>query len=319
MHRFTRILLLALLVSPAAAWAANGAGQVAGISLLLPVGARPVAMGGAYAAVASGTDSLLWNPAGLNQLRDVQLGLGELNYVQGVNDYYLQVARPIYGLGAWGVGATYLDSGPQQYYDVRGNAGSTFSDSEFSAQVALAVQLPDELSLGLTYKLLRESYAYQGAMGSAFDLGLQWRRMLPALDLGLTIQNLGTPIALGSTYASLPEAVKLGVALHLGPDLLLAVDDDFEPWTAAGATHLWSDSVNLVHVGAEANLPVGSWTVTGRAGYVLGPAQADQGGLTGLTVGGGVTLGDWQVDYAWEPMGDLGQTQRLSLTYSVGD
>ena len=196
--------------------------------------------------------------------------------------------------------------------------GSTFSDWDFSAQLALAVQLPDDLSLGLSYKILRQAYAYQSAMGSAFDLGLQWRRLLPALDLGFTAQNLGTPMALGSTYNPLPETFKLGLALHLGPNALLALDEDFEPWTAPDSASFWGQSINLLHVGAECSLPVGGWTLTGRAGYVMEPSQ-DLGGLTGLTVGGGITLGNWQVDYAWVPMGDLGQAHRLSLTYSLGD
>ncbi|HTB34492.1 MAG TPA: PorV/PorQ family protein [bacterium] len=319
MQRSARFLWIVLLAWPSAVWAANGASAVSGLGFLLPRDARPVGMGGAYVAVASGADSLLWNPAGLNQLRDWQLGLGQLNYVQGTTDDYLQLARPIYGLGAWGLGATYFDSGTQQYYDVSGNNMGSFSDWDFSAQLALAVQLPDDLSLGLTYKILRESYAYQNAMGSAFDLGLQWRHILPALDMGFTAQNLGTPMALGSTYSPLPETLKLGLALHLGPNVLLAADEDFEPWTAPNSNHFWGESINLVHVGAEANLPVGSWTVTGRAGYIWGPSQMALGGITGLSVGGGVTLGDWQVDYAWVPMGDLGQTHRLSLTYSVGD
>jgi hypothetical protein len=320
MSRFSRLLLcLALLLSPALSWAADGASAVSGLAFQLPRDARPVGMGGAYVAVASGADSLLWNPAGLNQLRDWQLGLGQLNYIQGTTDDYLQLARPIYGLGAWGLGATYFDSGTQQYYDLAGNNMGSFSDWDFSAQVALAVQLPDDLSLGLTYKILRESYGYQNGMGSAFDLGLQWRNLLPSLDLGFTADNLGTPMALGSTYNPLPETLKLGLALHLGPNVLLAADEDFEPWTAPNSNTFWNQSINLVHVGAEATLPVGGWAVTGRAGYIFGPAQMDQGGLTGLSVGGGVTLGSWQVDYAWVPMGDLGQTHRLSLTYSVGD
>jgi hypothetical protein len=319
MHRFARFLFFALLVSPAAGWAVDGASAVSGLIFQLPLNARPVGMGGAYVATASGADSLLWNPAGLNQLRDWQVGLGQLNYVQGTTDDYLQLARPIYGLGAWGLGATYFDSGSQQYYDVAGNSMGTFSDWDFSAQVALAVQLPDELSLGLTYKILRESYAYQSAMGSAFDLGLQWRQILPALDLGFTALNLGTPMALGSTYNPLPETLKGGLALHLGPNLLLAADEDFEPWTAPNSNHFWGESINLVHVGVEASLPVGSWTITGRGGYIFGPAQMEEGGTTGLSVGAGITMGDWQVDYAWVPMGDLGQANRLSLTYSVGE
>ena len=319
------LLLLPLLLAPAAARALNGAGETSGLSLLMPLGARPVAMGGAYAAVASGADSLLWNPAGLNQLRDWELGLGHLSYVQGVSDDLIQIARPIYGLGAVGFGATYLSAGSQQYYDSFGNNTSadgsplgSFSPDDFSAQLALAVQLPDDLSVGLTYKILREEYS-QSAMGSAFDLGVQWRDLLgKTTDLGFMAQNLGTPIALGSTYYNLEMAFRLGLAVHPTKGLLLSVEEDFRPWNAPGASTVFNESVNRVHVGGELSVPLGDWKGAVRAGYIFGPEQG-QGDLGGLSVGGGVTLGSWQVDYAWVPMGDLGQTHRLSLTYTVGD
>ena len=319
------ILVLTLLLAPALARATNGAGETSGLSLLMPLGARAVAMGEAYSAVASGADALLWNPAGLNQLRDWQLGVGHLSYVQGVTDDLIQVAKPLYGLGAVGFGATYLSSGSQQFYDVYGNnydtnTGAplgTFSTDEFSAQLAMALQLPDDLAVGLTYKILRQEYS-QLSMGSAFDLGLQWLDLWhKTLDLGFVAQNLGTPIALGSTFYNLQMAFRLGAALHPVDGMTLSVEEDFRPWNAPGSAVLFNESLNLLHVGGEVVVPVGGWQAAVRAGYVLGPAQ-DLGSLGGLSVGGGLTLGSWQVDYAWTPMGDLGQSQRLSLTYSVG-
>lgn len=319
------ILILSLLLCPAVGWALNGAGETSGVSLLLPLGARPVAMGGAYAAVASGADSLLWNPAGLNQLRDWQLGVGHLSYVQGVSDDLIQVAKPLYGLGAIGFGATYLSAGSQQVYDSFGNNtaadGSslgTISPDEFSAQIAMALQLPMDMSVGLTYKILRQEYS-QLAMGSAFDLGLQWLDLWhKTLDLGFVAQNLGTPIALGSTYYNLQMAFRLGAALHPVDGMTLSVEEDFRPWNSPGSGVIFNESFNLLHVGGEYVVPVGGWTTALRAGYVLGPAQ-DLGNLGGFSVGGGLSLGAWQVDYAWEPMGDLGQAHRLSLTYSLGN
>ena len=319
------ILLLLLCLAPAAAWPSNGASETSGLSLLMPLGARPVAMGGAYAAVASGADSVLWNPAGLNQLRDWELSVGHLSYVQGVSDDLIQIARPLYGLGAVGFGATYLSGGQQQFYDVFGNdtdAGGnplgTFSTDEFSAQISLALQLPMDINFGVTYKVLREEYS-QSAMGSAFDLGLQWRDLLnKTLDLGFVAENLGTPLALGSNYYNLQMAFRLGAAVHPAQGVTLSVEEDFRPWSTPGNSTWFNQSLNLLHMGGEYLVPVGDWKTALRAGYELGPSQ-DQGSLGGLSVGAGVGVGSWQVDYAWVPMGDLGQTHRLSLTYTVGD
>jgi hypothetical protein len=219
----------------------------------------------------------------------------------------------------------YLNTGPQQFYDVYGSntdaSGAplgSFSPDEFSAQIALAVQLPQDLAFGITYKVLRQNYS-QSAMGSAFDLGLQWRDLLgKTTDLGFVAQNLGTPMALGSTFNNLAMAFRLGVAVHPGGGVLLAVDEDFRPWTQPDSTNMLGYSYNRVHFGAELAVPAGDWKCVARAGYVVGPEQ-DQGDLGGLSVGAGVSLGRWQVDYAWVPMGDLGTTQRLNLTYTLGD
>ena len=41
--------------------------------------------------------------------------------------------------------------------------------------------------------------------------------------------------------------------------------------------------------------------------------------LAVLAVGLGIALGSWQLDYAFTPQGDLGQAQRLTLTWNAGD
>lgn len=313
------MLALALAFAPAAAWAVNGAGYTSGASFQLPRGARAVGLGGAYVAVASGADSVLWNPAGMDQLRDIQVAYNHLSYIEGVSDESVEIARPIYGLGAWGVGLNYLDTGVETSYDGSGNATGNLYPRDYSGQVALSLQLPDDLHVGVEYKLLREDYN-QSAMGSAFDLGLQWLGILQALDMGFAIQNFGTPMALGSGYSSLGLTMKLGLALHLPQGWLLAVDEDFEPWTTPGSSQwsMWNYSYNLVHAGLEETDRFGDWAVSARAGYVLGPQQ-DAGGLAGLAVGGGVAYGHWQFDYAWTPMGDLGVAHRVSITYTNGD
>jgi len=257
--------------------------------------------------VASGADGLQWNPAGMNELRVPQVEAGHLDWIQGVNDEYASAAFPIYGLGAWGVGASYLYT-QDQYFDSVGNPGANFTDFDFSAKAALAVQLPDSMSVGIEYKILRQGYGQQFSMGSGFDLGWQMRDVIRSLDLGAALTDLGTPMAIGTTRENLPIQMKAGAAAHLTPLLTLAVDEEFQPL----------DTINLLHGGLEYGTRVGDWTGLARVGYTYGPAQAD-GGLTGLAVGLGVATGSWQLDYAWAPQGDLGQSNRITLTWNAGE
>lgn len=298
------LLLIAAWLLALPALAATGGGQTGAQSLRLLRGARPVGMGGAYVAVASGADSILWNPAGMDQLRALQADYGHLAWLDGVSDDSLQVAMPIYGLGGWGVGVNYLYA-QDQAYDNWGNPGDNFNLFDFSAQAAMSVELPADMHAGGVYKILREGYGSQFAMGSGFDFGWQWRNLFKRLDLGLGAYNIGTPIALGGNFAVLPITLKGGAALHLTDSWLLAVDYDHQP----------VDFFNTWHFGTEYAYQLGDWQLVGRGGYSLG-AEQDQGDLAGLALGFGVGTGKWMVDYAFTPQGDLGTAHRLSLTWS---
>jgi len=296
------ISLACLLAAPA--MAATGGGQSGSQSLRLMRGARPAGMGGAYVAVANGADAMQWNAAGMNQLRALQANAGHLNWLDGVSDDYLLVAMPIYGMGAWGLGVNYLYA-QDQAYDNFGNPGENFGVFDFSAQVAMSVELPWDMHLGGVYKTLRQGYDAQFAMGSAFDFGWQWRSLFKRLDLGAGLYNAGTPVALGANFAILPITYKAGAALHLSDNWLLAVDFDHQP----------IDFFTKWHAGTEYSFKAGDWTLLGRGGYTVGPEQ-DQGELAGLALGFGIGTGKWTVDYAFTPQGDLGMAHRVSLTWS---
>ena len=90
-----RFLAPALLVAALAAAPAR-AGKAAGASSLdflnLDANARAVALGGAYTALASDANALLYNPAGLGGLKTHEATLMHNEYVQGLTQEYAGVA-----------------------------------------------------------------------------------------------------------------------------------------------------------------------------------------------------------------------------------
>jgi hypothetical protein len=288
---------------------AEGSANVSGTSLKLGRGARPTALGGAYMALANDAESILWNPAGLTALRDIQVTASHLSYFGGVNDEFLAFAQPIYSMGAaWGLGTTYLYT-DDVARDNWGNRGDTFTDFDFSMQVAYAMDFLKYFSGGFTYSLLRQGYAGNFSMGSAFDLGFQTRRLMDnRLSLGLGALNLGTPMAIGDAVNNLPITFKGGAAWWVTPGWVLAAEYSHQP----------IDFINRWHAGTEYTWEQDRMKVSLRAGYSLGP-EADQGSLAGLTGGLGVGLGSYQVDYSFVPAGDLGASHRFTLTYSFGN
>ncbi len=132
----------------------------------------------------------------------------------------------------------------------------------------------EDLHIGGVYKIIDEDYAHQHSMGSGFDLGLQWRNLWKRVDLGATVDNFGTPIALGGNFALLPLQIKLGTALHLTDDWLLAADYEYQPF----------DYFVSWHFGTEYGYKIGPLQTYARVGYTLGPVQ-DQGANAGFSAG----------------------------------
>jgi hypothetical protein len=302
------LLLMALCLAATAGADNFGSAVTSASSFTLIRGARPAAMGGAYIAVADDALSILYNPAGLTELRETELSASHMEWLDGVRDESLSLGVPLFGLGAWGLGATYLYANDDGY-DAFGQPTGSFQDFDFSAQAAFALQLGDNASVGAVYKILREGYASNFDMGSAFDAGFNYKGFFERhLALALTADNMGGNMALGTGFGPLPLTLKAGLALHLGDRLLGAADYEYQPY----------DYVSNYHLGAEYSFPLADDSDAAfRAGYLIGPSN-EQGGLSGLSAGLGAHWHAWRVDYAYVPKGDLGLSQLVTLSVGFG-
>src|SRR5437870_4781354 len=96
--------LAALLLAFASPARAIDAAAGTGGAQFLKIGqgsARAMALGGAYAALAEGSDAMTWNPAGLAQTQQREVAFSYLRYVQGLDSpVYLGYAQPM-GRTAW--------------------------------------------------------------------------------------------------------------------------------------------------------------------------------------------------------------------------
>ncbi|MES2201692.1 MAG: PorV/PorQ family protein [candidate division FCPU426 bacterium] len=297
----------ALLLALASQAFASGSGVTGFNSLKLLRGARPAGMAGAFTAVADDVNALLYNPAGLNELRDVQIGASHMEWLDGVKDDSIALGFPLYGLGAWGLGATYLYA-QDLARDNWGNPSYTFNDFDFSAQAAFSLQVGDHAGIGLLYKILRQGYDTRFNMGSAFDAGLRADFLSRRLTLGLTLQNMGANSALGANFSPLPFTLRGGLAYKPAKDWIFGLDYEHQPY----------EFVNKARLGVERRFGISdNIDLALRAGWLFGP-ENEQGGLSGLHAGVGFDWSGLQVDYAYVPQGDLGLSQRISMTYSFG-
>lgn len=155
------------------------------------VGARALALGGAYTAVAAGPVGLYWNPAGLAWTELMAGGM----YTQPFGDpdirlQYLAGALPIEG---WGVGAAWFNYHVANIPHTEEGTFFSYDSSVFQLGVGREVELLQtgpRLALGVTLKVYYEQMLEGRALGLGLDVGLK----LVGADwsLGYCAQDVGT-------------------------------------------------------------------------------------------------------------------------------
>jgi hypothetical protein len=270
--------------------------------LTLDSGARAEGMGGAFTGVADDVNALTWNPAGLALLNHPEAGYLHMIYISDIAYNFGGVALPLRsGENTWGLGLGVINLGTPSFDSTNGIAPSVSAgDNAFMASVAYRIQ--NIISFGVTGKYVMQNLAGYNANAFGADVGVL---VTPGerFSFGAGVFNFGQQVKFISEADPLPTTGRIGVAyqiLDLPPhSLLLSLDNGYD------------FSANLYEgaVGAE------YWynkTLALRVGYTGDSYQQR------ITAGLGLNLNLAELDYAYAPMGTLGDTQRLSLLIRFG-
>jgi outer membrane protein OmpA-like peptidoglycan-associated protein len=263
--------------------------------------ARAIAMGLSYVSVARGTDSLLWNPAGLAGIQFADLSL---HHTAGLGN--LVQEQMILGVNAgWFGGLAFsfymTDNGMFELRDAFGALTGTQNAGGYGVSMGWGRVFLPGLMAGLSLKTGRQNIANSEFNFFAADAGIIWQ-VNDAFCAGISYTNFGGPS--GRVYMA--PGLRLGASYMLnlgeGASLLAAVSTELQP-----------GGIARVSVGAEATL---SGFLRIRAGAIRSINAESAQGITGLSAGLGFRINDVVLDYACVPSGDLGITNRISLTYS---
>ncbi len=168
-------------------------GTTAGQSLKLGVGARAIALGGAFVAEASDLSGAYWNPAGLASLRGSALQLNSTRYLADVEYSVATFGTHVRALGTMAASFMIVDSGNMT---VRTEAepegtGEQFKVQNFAIQTSFARNLTDRFSIGASLKYIQERIWHSTASTMAFDIGTLFITPYRKLRLGASMTNLG--------------------------------------------------------------------------------------------------------------------------------
>ena len=187
------LFLLAIGITSAIAGSERRIGTAGAQELLLPIGSRGTALGGAVVSNVSGVEAVLYNPAGLASLEGTEAMFSHLGYFADIEVNFGGVATAIEGFGTLAVAAKVTSIGNMEettnlYPD---GTGRTFNPTLAVLGVSYANQLTANVGIGATAHFLSESIFEVSATGVAFDIGFEYDPRWKGVKLGLVMKNYG--------------------------------------------------------------------------------------------------------------------------------
>jgi len=184
------------------------AGTSSGAFLKIGVGARAVAMGEAFVAVANDPSTIVWNPAGLASILRQEVQFSHAEWPGDINYDFLVYVMPARRLGGslaiqLGMLGTQMDE-TDEYHPF--GTGTTFSYSDFVAGVAYGRRWTDKLLIGVGIKYVQEDLGSQvgGPVTKSMlvDLGSIYYLGYGSVRIATSLSNFGSEMTPGGSYVS---------------------------------------------------------------------------------------------------------------------
>lgn len=175
-------------------WLQNSEGQdITGGAAFLKIGegARAIALGGAFVAVADDASAGYWNPSGLAQLQGPVISLGDRVPVMDTDYASMVFASPIWKLGYLGLSAIYYESDDVTMYDVNGRNIGALTDREAAFILSYAYSI-SRLSVGFNTKFIYQDMSDFNTSTESDGLGA---------DIAV-LYNLNRNLTVGATFHS---------------------------------------------------------------------------------------------------------------------
>ncbi len=263
--------------------AASDGGRTSADFLQIGLGARAAGMGGAYSAVSDGAFSTYWNPAGLAGMENHEIALGHFSWYQDINLEHGSFAYAFDNGTTVAASITFLSYGSIEGYDQEGFYTGELSAYDWAGGLSAGYQITENLSVGLTGKIINQKLDQVSANAFAADIGL--RCVMDKVTFALVASNFGTKMKFESIEEKLPATTRISIAAT--------------PFNKSFVTALEFEKKiygrSIIRYGVELNFDQRYFL---RTGYKYYFDQTDDSG-TGLSMGAGVKFGNILLDYAY--------------------
>jgi hypothetical protein len=303
MHKstFCPIIVILLFVALPGKSYGRGAGAASnmGLKLTEAASARAGGMGQAAGAIEGDLSLVHYNPAGLARMQRPAVSFSYALILADMNFGNIIYAHPFLG-GVMGGGLSCFSAGELVLDYADGTEQTLNAQTDIMLTISYAKEIFTPLAMGVNVKLLH-STLLEKYSGSAYmlDLGAVYQTPLENFTVAGVVQDMGTKLKYYQAKEPLSTNLKLGTAYTFEP---------FSRWSLL--THLELDYL----VNEDMLIPRLGFELTFnnmfaiRAGYMAGT-------ISGLTLGTGIKLNAYVLDYSLEliPEEDMVANHRISL------
>jgi hypothetical protein len=197
MMRLVVCLVLLVGIATMSADAANKSriGTAGAQELLIPVGARGMAIGPSSMIFVGGVEGMYWNPAGLGRLEyGVEGMLSHMSYLADINVVYGAIGVKAGDFGNLGFSLKTIGFGkiPVTTEAFPDGTGEEYSPTFLTIGLTYSKLLTDRISVGITGNLISEQIMSTTATGFAGSIGIQYHNLgITGLNVGVAVKDIG--------------------------------------------------------------------------------------------------------------------------------
>lgn len=203
-------------------------GTTAAQFLKVDVGARAIAMGGAFSALANDASALYWNPAGIALLKEPEVSFTYTSWIADINHGFAGMVLPFGRGSSIGFSATFqtMEEIEQTTIDQPRGTGIYFGAEDFAFAVSYARAMTDFIWFGITGKYIYQGIWNESASALGMDIGMMLDTGINGIRIAMVMSNFGSDLKLDGRdlirgYDQMPEST-------LNPDTEAKLST--EPW-----------------------------------------------------------------------------------------
>lgn len=286
--------------------------------LRLPVSAHVAALGGENISLIDDDATLIFhNPALINDVSDRSINLNFMTYMEGAKTASAAFLKAAGDRGTWGVTAQYMDYGSMKETAADGQELGTFSARDIALGGTFAYALTNDISGGVTAKVISSHIAGYSSLAVGIDLGANYFNEDLDLSVSAVARNLGGQVkAYDDDFERIPFDLQLGATKRLGhsPLRFSVTMSRLHDWSEAFGRHL--------AVGADVFLGQSIYVAAGynfRRASEMKITEGDSSSAhgAGLSIGAGLSLERFKLHIAYAKYHVSASSILINISYAL--